>query len=364
MVAEARAQRTETTPVSDTDVLSPAMFPEAFKNEAHLEDFMSTPSQALVDDLAEIEGDILILGVAGKMGPTLARMAKRAAPEKRILGVSRFTEPGLREKLETWGVETHICDLLDRAAVQEIPKLPNVIYMAGKKFGTEGAEDFTWAMNTYAPSLVGEAFPDSRVVFFSTILVYPFTNVLHQGSVESAPPYAPPGEYANSCVGRERIFEYFARKNDMPVCTLRLAYSIDMRYGVLHEVATKVYRGEPIDLTTGHASVIWQGDANSLAIRALRHCAVPARPLIISGPETMSIRAAARSIGSQLGKEPVFEGEEAATCCVVNAGHTMDVFGYPMVPVERMVTWIADWVSRDGLSWNKPCHYETRDGMF
>jgi len=360
MVAEARAKLS----AQDTAVLSPRMFPVSFQDEAHLDDFMSTPSQALIDDLAEIEGDIIVIGVGGKMGPTLARMAKRAAPDKRILGVARFSEPGMKEKLESWGVDTHVCDLLDPAAVREIPKLPNVIYMAGKKFGTEGAESFTWAMNTHVPAMVAERFAESRIVAYSTILVYPFVNVLQQGSVDTAPPYAPPGEYANSCVGRERIFEYFGRKNGTPVAILRLAYSIDMRYGVLHEVATKVHRGEPIDLTTGHASVIWQGDANSLAIRALRHCAVPAKPIIVANPETMSIRAVAKKIGEHMGKEPVFEGEEAATCCIVNAGSTVDRFGYPMVPIDRMAAWVADWVAKDGLSWNKPCHYEVRDGVF
>ncbi len=345
-------------------VLSPETFPDVFADEDHLEDFMSTPTQALIDDLAELEGDIAILGVGGKMGPTLARMVKRAAPAKRVLGVARFTEPGVRERLESWGVETRVCDLLDRDEVAAIPKLPNVIYMAGKKFGTEGAADLTWAMNTYVPALVGEAFPESRIVAFSTILVYPYTSVLHQGSVESDPPYAQPGEYANSCIGRERMFEYFSRKNGTPVCTLRLAYSIDMRYGVLHEIATKVFNGETIDLTTGHVNVIWQGDANAQAVRALRHCETPPKPIIISGPETVSIRALAVSIGRRLGKEPVFAGTESETCCLVNAGHSADLFGYPTVPLDRMIAWIADWVATGKLSWGKPCHYETRNGVF
>ena len=348
---------------SDT-ILHPGMFPDSFADEDHLEEFMSTPSQALIDDLAALEGDIAVLGCGGKMGVTLARMVKRAAPKKRVLGVSRFSEPGLEEKMASWGVETLVCDMLERDQVAAIPKLPNIIYMAGKKFGTEGAESFTWAMNTVVPSLVGEAFPESRIVAFSTILVYPYSNVHHQGSVEGDPPYATSGEYANSCVGRERTFEYYSRTNGNPVRNIRLAYSIDMRYGVLHEVAGQVFRGEAIDITTGSVNVIWQGDANSQIARALNHCTSPASPLIISGPETISIRALAQSFGRRLGKDPVFTGSEAETCCLVNAGHAADLFGYPMVPLERMVTWVADWVANDKLSWNKPCHYEVRDGVF
>jgi nucleoside-diphosphate-sugar epimerase len=348
---------------SDT-ILHPGMFPDSFADEDHLEEFMSTPSQALIDDLAALEGDIAVLGCGGKMGVTLARMVKRAAPKKRVLGVSRFSEPGLEEKMASWGVETLVCDMLERDQVAAIPKLPNIIYMAGKKFGTEGAESFTWAMNTVVPSLVGEAFPESRIVAFSTILVYPFSNVHHQGSVDSDPPYATSGEYANSCVGRERTFEYYSRVNGNPARNIRLAYSIDMRYGVLHEVGSQVWRGEPIDVTTGSVNVIWQGDANSQIARALNHCTSPASPLIISGPETISIRALAQSFGRRLGKDPVFTGSEAETCCLVNAGHAADLFGYPMVPLERMVTWVADWVANDKLSWNKPCHYEVRDGVF
>ncbi len=358
------AQSEAAVPVRDAAVLHPDMFPNGFDDEDHLEDFMSTPSQALIDDLTRLNGDIAVLGVGGKMGPTLARMAKRATPDRRILGVARFTEPGLREKLDSWGVETLTCDLLERDQVAGIPKLPNVIYMAGKKFGTEGAESFTWAMNTTVPALVGEAFPESRIVAFSTILVYPYSNVSHQGSVDIDPPYAIPGEYANSCVGRERIFEYFSRRNGNAMSLIRLAYSIDMRYGALHEIGTKVFNEEPIDLTTGNVNVIWQGDANSQIIRALHHCTRPASPLIIAGPETASIRALALSFGRRFGKDPVFAGTEAETCCMVNAGHAADLFGYPMVPLERMVTWVADWVAKEGLSWNKPCHYEVRDGVF
>ncbi len=274
-----------TTISEDRQFLSPAMFPDRFDSEDHLEDFMSIPSRALIDDMNKVEGDILILGVAGKMGPTLARLAKRAAPEKRIVGVARFSDAAVKQRLESWGIETHVADLLDRDQVQGIPKLPNIVYMAGKKFGTAGMELFTWAMNTYVPALVGEAFPNSRIVVFSTILVYPSSSIVRQGCTENDPPYAAPGEYANSCVGRERSFEFFSIRNKAPMRGFRLCYSQDMRYGVFHEVATKVFNDQPIDLSAGHVNAIWQGDANSQALRSLLHCTVPMSPINIAGAE-------------------------------------------------------------------------------
>ena len=348
----------------DRQFLSPAMFPDRFDSEDHLEDFMSTPSRALFDDMNKVEGDILILGVAGKMGPTLARLAKRAAPEKRIVGVARFSDATVKQRLESWGIETHVADLLDRDQVQGIPKLPNIVYMAGKKFGTAGMESFTWAMNTYVPALVGEAFPNSRIVVFSTILVYPSSSIVRQGCTENDPPYAAPGEYANSCVGRERSFEFFSIRNKAPMRGFRLCYSQDMRYGVFHEVATKVFNDQPIDLSAGHVNAIWQGDANSQALRSLRHCTVPMSPINIAGAEVTNIHDLAISIGHRMGKEPRFVNTEVDRICLVNGGLAADLFGYPVVPSERIVTWIADWVSRGMTSWEKPTHYDTLDGVY
>jgi nucleoside-diphosphate-sugar epimerase len=338
--------------------------PERFESEADLEAFMTAPTAPLVQDLAAVPGDIMVLGVGGKMGPTLAGLAKRAAPERRVVGVARFSDLAAKAKLEAWGVETITCDLLDRDQVAALPKLPNVIYMAGRKFGDRGSLDLTWAMNAHVPALVAEAFSQSRIVVFSTGCVYPFVDVRHQGATEATAPNPPPGEYANSCVGRERMFEHFSRRHGTPGRLIRLNYAIDMRYGVLFDVARKVWDGVPIDLETGHFNVIWQGDANSQALRALRYCTRPTSPLNVSGPETISLKALALAFGQRLVHKPVFAGVEAQTCWLVNTAEATRLFGYPRVPLPRMVEWVADWVSRDMPSLGKPTQFEARDGVF
>ena len=344
-------------------LLAAESLPERIDDVDALDELLSRPSQGLIDDFGRLDGDILILGAGGKIGPGLARLAKRAAPAKKIVAVARFSDPAIRRRLESWGIETHACDLLERPALEAMPLLPNVVFMAGRKFGTTGDEPATWAMNALVPAMVAERFRDSRIVAFSTLCVYPFTSVATSGASEDTE-LAPPGEYANSCVARERMFGYFSRRFGTPGRIIRLGYAIDMRYGVLHEIAGHVRAGRPIDLTAGHVSIIWQGDAINQILRALTCCTRPTSPLNITAPEIVSVRALADGFGRRFGRPPVFAGREADTGWVMDGSRAARLFGKPVVATARMVDWVADWVERDMPAYGKPTFYDSRDGRF
>jgi len=338
--------------------------PARFADVAELEELSSRPPPELAADLARVPGDILVLGVAGKMGPSLARMAKRAAPDRRVVGVARFSDPAVRAGLEAAGVETIAADLLDRRAVEALPRLANVVYMAAMKFGASGNPALTWAMNALAPAVVAETFAASRIVAFSTGCVYPFVAVDGGGATEAAPTVPPPGDYAWSCVARERTFEHFSARFGTPGRLIRLNYAIDMRYGVLHDIARKVLEGEPIDLAMGHVNVIWQGDANAAALRCLARATTPTSPLNVTGPGTLRVRELAQTLGRRLGRTPRLVGREAETGWLNDASRMVAELGPPRVPLERMLDWTADWVGRGMPSYGKPTRYEVRDGRF
>ena len=344
------------------------VLPTRFEDVAALETFMSEPTPGLVADLARVDGDIMVLGVGGKMGPTLARMAKRAAPARRVIGVARFSDPALKAALEGHGVECIACDLLEREALQRLPNVGdgvrNLVFMAGHKFGAAGNASLTWMMNVGVPMMVAETFRDMRIVSFSTACVYPFVPVDGPGADEQVAATPPAGDYANSCVGRERMFEYGSRKYGTPGRMVRLSYAIDMRYGVLYDVASTVFAGTPLDLTMGHADVIWQGDANEQALRLLAHCTVPATPINVTGPRHTSIRWLAGEFGRRFGRAPVFSGEEAPTAWLEDTTQAQALFGPPRVPIETMIDWVADWVRRGAPSLGKPTHFSTRDGKY
>lgn len=325
------------------------------------------PSEALLADMDSLDGDIIILGVGGKMGPDLARLAQRsvdkAGSRKKIIAVARFSEPGLKEELTQLGIETIKADLLNDEQLQQLPESKNVLYLAGNKFGTTGNESFTWAMNTYLPGRVAEKYRHSRIVAFSTGNVYPMAPVTSGGLPEDHPP-VPTGEYAQSCLGRERMFQYGATRYNTPVLLYRLNYANDVTYGVLLEIAKSVKNDDPVDLTMGNVNVIWQGDANEMALRCLHHCSTPPKILNIAGPETASVRWLAEEFGKLFDKKPQFTGEEQPTAYLSNAAESYRLFGYPRVTLKQMIHIIGNWLIYGGKTINKPTHFQERKGKY
>ncbi|MCY3022466.1 MAG: NAD-dependent epimerase/dehydratase family protein [Planctomycetota bacterium] len=340
---------------------------DRIENVEQLEEMLSRPTDAVVDMFRRLEGDIVVLGVAGKVGPSLARMVKRASDaagtKRRVMGVARFSRADEAAKLEAHGIATIRCDLLDPAQLAGLPDAPNVIYMAGMKFGTTGNESLTWAMNSFLPGMVCQRYRRSRIVAYSTGNVYKMASVVSGGSLETDK-LEPLGEYSMSCLGRERVIEYFSRTLKIPTALLRLCYASEMRYGVLVDMAQKVLAGHAVDVTMGCLGLIWQGDANAMALLSFEHVAVPPFVVNLIGPETLSVRQLCMEFGRLLGKEPRFTGTEAADAGVAGGQLAHRLFGYPRVTVGQIVRWTADWVKRGGESLGKPTHFETRDGNY
>lgn len=345
----------------------PAALPRSIADIGQLDELLSDPPGYLVETMRQLKGDLLVLGVAGKMGPTLALMAKRASSaagvSRRIIGVARFSDPTQQRNLEDAGIETVRCDLLDREEIDGLPDAPNVVFMAGRKFGSTGRESLTWAMNTYVPAVVAQRFKTSRIAVFSTGNVYGLTAVGSGGSKETDTT-RPVGEYAMSCLGRERMFEHFSHTLQTRGVILRLNYAVEMRYGIIADLARRVAASEAIDLTMGYFNAIWQADANAMALASLQHAASPPLVLNIAGPEQLGVRAVSTEIARLMGRRVSFVGKEAEDALLSNAERGISLFGPPRVRADQVIEWTADWVSRDGATLGKPTHFESRDGRF
>lgn len=340
---------------------------EAITSLEQLEEMLSRPSPAVVETLARLDGDLIVLGCGGKMGPSLARMARRAFDEagvkRRVIGVDVFPSPDQETRLREAGIETIRCDLLDQDELDSLPDVPNVVYMVGMKFGTSENQALTWALNAYLPGAVCRKYKNSRMVAFSTGNVYGLVPLWTGGSVETDEPN-PEGEYAWSALARERVFEYFSRLNGTPVSLVRLNYSNELRYGVLVDIALKVWQCEPVDVSMGAVNVIWQADAVAMALCSLGCASSPPFVINVAGPETVSVRRVAEQFGSLMEREVCFTGCEAPDALLSNAQKAHQMFGYPRVGVRQMIEWIAGWIMSGGETLGKPTHFETRDGKF
>jgi len=332
-----------------------------------LEERLSRPTPEVVAAMGRLEGDLLILGVSGKIGPTLARMARRAdaaaGRARRIVGVARFSNPELRTQLESYGIETIACDLLDRRPWAALPEVPNILYLPAMKFGSSGREATTWAVNAYMACLACERFPAARFAAYSTGNVYPLTPAGRGGSHETDP-LGPVGEYAMSCLARERLFHFFSETRGTRVALLRLNYAHELRYGIMVDLAQKILAEQPVDVTMGYFNAVWQGDSNAMTLRALEHAASPPRVFNLAGPEELSVRRVAEQLGRRLGKSVALVGEESPDALLSNGHAAYPLLGSPAIPPEQMLRWIADWTVRGGATHGKPTHFQTRNGKF
>lgn len=333
--------------------------------EEKLDALLSEPSELLIQDLGNVQGDILILGAGGKMGPSLALLAKKALGTKpnRVIAVSRFSDPIAVKLLQENNIETICADLMEPGVLDTLPDAENIIYMAGRKFGTDGQEHLTWAMNAWLPALVAQRYHTSNIVVFSSGNVYPQVPLHSGGATEKTRP-APVGEYAMSCLARERIFEHAVSKFGTKVCIYRLNYAVDLRYGVLYDIANNILTGAPVSLDTPVFNCIWQQTANEIALRCLLHCTAPANIVNVTGPETLSVKKTALALGNLLGKQPVFCGEEKNEAYINDASYACSLFGYPTVSAGTLVQWQAEWLQAGGRVLNKPTHFEERKGAY
>lgn len=338
-----------------------------FADLAALEEALSRPTPEVVQAMRRMPGDLMVLGVGGKIGPSLARMARRATAEagiaRRIYGAARFSSPALPDQLAAEGIEPIRADLLDREALARLPDAENVLYLAAMKFGSTGQEARTWAMNCYLPGMVCERYRHSRIVAYSTGNVYPLVPVDGRGSQETDP-VAPVGDYAMSCLGRERIFHYFSETSKISVALLRLNYANELRYGTLVDIAQQVWAEQPVDVRMGYLNAIWQGDSNAMTLRAFDHVAVPPRVFNLAGPDRLSVRQVAAEFGRLLGKPVRCEGQESPDALLSDGTLGHQLLGATTVCPAELMEWIADWVRRGGPSLGKPTHFQTRDGKF
>ncbi len=332
-----------------------------------LDQYMCTPTDKLLNDISKIDGDIMVLGAGGKMGPTLCKLAinaiKQSGISKKIIAVSRFSNDEHASDLQSHGIDVIKADLLEEEQLQALPEVPNIIYLVGRKFGTSDDQSLTWAMNAYLPGRVAEKFKNSRIVVFSTGNVYPFVPITDGGCNESDP-VGPVGIYAQTCLGRENIFRYFSNKYKTKMLLFRLNYAIDLRYGVLLEIGKAVYNKKPLNITSSNVNVIWQGDANEIAIRSLLHCDYPLDILNVTGKEILRVKDLANLFGKHFGIEPIFEGEESKQCLLSNSSKCEKIYGRNQTSVETMISLIANWISKDGQTIDKPTHFQERKGDF